>query len=265
MVLVEDVSSSSNSNETNNSNSSTNRSSTQSPQGASTSFLQKITEQKSDFVLLLSRLATILFALLYFFQSFRSTNDANVYYNKALLSSLVTSALRLRQRIPAFQMSREFFLHVIGEDSAHYLMYSLFFLSGSPMTIVLIPISTYAFLHSCAFLSQFVNDYPAIKQKLERVTANHAQIFRFVALNEIILMPLLILSIFVARSNLLLIFMYYRFLTLRYTSRRNPYTKILFTELRIAAEQFCSQPACPAFVARLCHSSIQFINRLAPM
>jgi hypothetical protein len=77
-------------------------------------------------------------------------------------------------------------------------------------------------------------------------------------------MPILILSIFVARSNFLLIFMYYRFLTLRYTSQRNPYTRTLFYEMRQSVESLCNKPACPPFVGRLCHSAIAFINRLAP-
>jgi hypothetical protein len=143
-------------------------------------------------------------------------------------------------------------------------MYSLLFLSGSPMTIVLIPITTYAILHSCSFLSQILTNYIVIKSYLDRITENHANLLRFVALNEIILMPLLILSIFVARSNLLLIFMYYRFLTLRYTSHRNPYTRTLFYELRQNVEGLCRRPACPAIVGRICQNAIAFINRLAP-
>jgi hypothetical protein len=176
----------------------------------------------------------------------------------------VTSALRLHQRLPNFEFSRQFLFNLFREDSAHYLMYSFLFLSGTPMTIVLIPIATYAFLHSCSFLSQILNHFPAIQQLCTRVTENQVNLLRFVSLNEIVLMPILILSIFVSRSNFLLIFMYYRFLTLRYTSHRNPYTRNLFYELRQSVEYLCNKPACPPVVARICHSAIGFINRLAP-
>ena len=260
MVLVEDVSSNS-ANRSQNSTTTSPRNSTR----ASPSLIQILLDRKIDSILLLSRLATIIFTIFYFLHSLRPTNEPNVYYSKALLSSIVTSALRLRQRIPQFELSREFFFNLIREDSAHYLIYSFLFLSGSPMTIVLLPICTYAMLHSCSFLSQILTDYPRIKLTLDRITASHGNVLRFIALNEIILMPILILSIFIARSNLLLIFMYYRFLTLRYMSHRNPYTKILFTELRVQAEQLCNHPSCPRFITRLCHGSISFINRLAPM
>lgn len=271
MVLVEDVTSNANSSTNKNDESASSSSpgaSSQTPprhHSSSPSIMNVLMERKSDTALLLSRIATIVFAILYFLSSFRSSGDANVYYSKALLSSAVTSILRLRQRIPAFQFSREFFINLMREDSAHYLMYSFLFLTGSPMTIVLIPITTYALLHSSSFLSQILTDLPAIKLQLERITAKHAHLLRFIALNEIILMPLLVLSIFVARSNLLLIFLYYRFLTLRYTSHRNPYTRTLFYELRQQTEYFCSQPSCPPIVSRICHTIINFINRLAPV
>ncbi|KAF7663183.1 hypothetical protein LDENG_00217480 [Lucifuga dentata] len=66
------------------------------------------------------------------------------------------------------------------------------------------------------------------------------------------------------QGSLLLPFIYYRFLTLRYTSRRNPYCRTLFTELRILLEHFIMKPACPAFFRRMCLNSIAFISRLAP-
>ena len=269
MVLVEDVTTDSASSTNGNATPPPPRNSSQPPPQrptpSSPSLINVLLERKTDAVLLLSRLATIFFTIMYILPFFRSNSDTNVYYTKALLAAVVTSALRLRQRIPTIEFSREFFLSLIREDSAHYLMYSLLFLSGSSMTIVLIPITTYAILHSCSFLSQILTNYPRIKPYFDRITENHVNLLRFVALNEIILMPLLILSIFVARSNLLLIFMYYRFLTLRYTSHRNPYTRTLFYELRQTAEHLCNRPACPPILARLCRSSIAFISRLAPV
>lgn len=270
MVLVEDVTNDSNSstNRTSSSNSSSPpRNTTQTPPrptASSPSVIHLLAERKSDAILLLSRLATIVFTIMYILPFFRSNSESTSFYSKALIASAVTSALRLRQRLPPFEFSRDFFVHITREDSAHYLMYSLLFLSGSPLTIVLIPITTYAILHSCSFLSQILTNYLRVKIYLDQITAKHASLLRFIALNEIILMPLLILSIFFGRANLILIFMYYRFLVARYTSQRNPYTRTIFFELRQTAEYYCSRPACPPIVARMCHGTIAFINRLAP-
>lgn len=270
MVLVEDVTNNSDtsSNPANDASSSTASSSSSTPpppppQSSTTpSIINTLLERKTDSVLLLSRLATIFYTIMFILPFFRT--ESNVYYTKALLSAVVTSVLRLRQRLPNFQLSREFLFNLFREDSAHYLMYSFLFLSSTPMTIVLIPIATYATLHSCSFLSQLLIGYPSIQQLCTRVTESQISLLRFVALNEIVLMPILILSIFVARSNFLLIFMYYRFLTLRYTSHRNPYTRNLFYELRIVVESVCNRPSCPQFLSRFAFNTIGFINRLAP-
>jgi len=59
------------------------------------------------------------------------------YYQKALLSNGVTSALRLHQRIPQFQLSREYMGRLFLEDSAHYLFYCLVFVTGPPVSSIL--------------------------------------------------------------------------------------------------------------------------------
>lgn len=60
------------------------------------------------------------------------------FYQRALISNAATSALRLHQRLPHFQFSREFFAMLFLEDSCHYLMFSLIFMNGYPITSILI-------------------------------------------------------------------------------------------------------------------------------
>lgn len=59
------------------------------------------------------------------------------FYQRALISNAATSALRLHQRLPHFQLSREFFGLLFLEDSCHYLMFSLIFMNGYPITSIL--------------------------------------------------------------------------------------------------------------------------------
>ena len=58
-------------------------------------------------------------------------------YQRALLSSAATSALRVHQRMPPFQLSKEYFGRLFLEDSAHYLFYSLIFVTSTPLTSIL--------------------------------------------------------------------------------------------------------------------------------
>lgn len=132
---------------------------------------------------------------------------------------------------------------------------------------------------------------------------------RFAAINEILLMPCLILMIFrlvfisnklrfiflnfffllkfkffSGRAGIFIPFVYYRFLCLRYQSRRNPYNRFVdilkngiivsifyfeiyrqaFYEMRITAEYYSQQPKCPQMVRNIALKAIAFICRLAP-
>ncbi len=69
-------------------------------------------------------------------------------YYKALMANAATSALRLHQRLPYVQLTREFFGTLFMEDSAHYLMYSLIFLYSGPIT-------RESFFYSILFMYQF--------------------------------------------------------------------------------------------------------------
>uniref|UniRef100_A0A1B0D8Z5 Uncharacterized protein n=2 Tax=Phlebotomus papatasi TaxID=29031 RepID=A0A1B0D8Z5_PHLPP len=57
---------------------------------------------------------------------------------------------------------------------------------------------------------------------------------------------------------------YYHFLTLRYSSRRNPYTRNIFYECRLAAEMLANNPSMPAIVSKIIRAGISFVSRLAP-
>ena len=55
---------------------------------------------------------------------------------------------------------------------------------------------------------------------------------------------------------------YYHFLVMRYSSRRNPYTRNAFAELRMTAESLAARS--PPFVGKVVRGGIAFVNRLAP-
>lgn len=59
-------------------------------------------------------------------------------------------------------------------------------------------------------------------------------------------------------------FVYYHFLVLRYSSRRNPYTRNMFYEMRLATEAAANNPSVPAIARNALRTSISLISRLAP-
>uniref|UniRef100_A0A3Q0SMB6 Transmembrane protein 33 n=1 Tax=Amphilophus citrinellus TaxID=61819 RepID=A0A3Q0SMB6_AMPCI len=222
----------------------------------------------ADQFLMSNKLETAMWLSRLFTVYFHCGNPSNSI-NRALLANALTSALRLHQRLPHFQLSRAFLAQALQEDSCHYLLYSLILVNSYPITMSIFPVFLFSLLHATTYTKKVLdtvgpNSMMFIRGLLDKLTSNQQNILKFIACNEIFLMPATVFMLFSGQGSLLLPFIYYRFLTLRYTSRRNPYCRTLFTELRILLEHFIMKPACPAFFRRMCLSSIAFISRLAP-
>ena len=72
-------------------------------------------------------------------------------------------------------------------------------------------------------------------------------ILRMVAFQEIFLLPFSVFMIFAGKTSLATPFLYYRFLSMRYSSRRNPYCRTICHELRLAVEALAYNPKCPGW------------------
>lgn len=59
-------------------------------------------------------------------------------------------------------------------------------------------------------------------------------------------------------------FIYYHFLALRYSSRRNPYNRNMFHELRLATESLANSPRLPPIGKKIVISGIAIVEKLAP-
>lgn len=60
----------------------------------------------------------------------------NALYQKALMSSAATSALKLHKRMAGvpFQLNRGYLNQLMIEDSFHYLIYGMVFMNNAPIT-----------------------------------------------------------------------------------------------------------------------------------
>ncbi|XP_014768673.1 transmembrane protein 33 [Octopus bimaculoides] len=215
----------------------------------------------------LTRIMTISFTILFVLPIFGGNSYS--FYQRALLSNAATSALRLYQRLPNFQLNRQYFGQLIMEDSCHYLLYSLIFINSYPITMVLAPLFLFSLLHACDYTKSILNilgsnSLQFMMNLIASLELQQSNILRFIACNEIFLMPGIVLMIFSGKASLLLPFIYYRFITMRYSSRRNPYCRTLFHEMRITVETLCSKPQCPVFLKNFCYRGIALISRLAP-
>ncbi|CAI4222234.1 unnamed protein product [Auanema sp. JU1783] len=189
-------------------------------------------------------------------------------YYKAFAAGVATSAIRLHQRIGRFALTREFFMNLLMEDSCHYLFYSALFLTSSTITMALLPIVLYATLNFANFILLVSTGYQRLRLTTLLGKFIHSQtsnILGIIACAEIFLVPLIISLVFVGQGSLVLPFVYYRFLTMRYASRRNPYTRSAFSQMKHSLLQISHSPSCPQLVGRLITMSTNFISNLAPV
>ncbi|XP_066141036.1 Krueppel homolog 2 [Euwallacea fornicatus] len=225
-----------------------------------------IIEHKIDCGLWLMRVLVILFSFGYFIPLFGESQSA---YYKALIANAAISALRLHQRLGRVQFSRQFVSQLVTEDSGHYLFYSLIFIFVAPATLVVLPVLLFAILHASSYSLTLLdtlgqNSWWGCRLLISFVEFQSLNILRFVSLTEILLMPYTVLLALTGRAGLLTPFIYYNFLAQRYASRRNPYTRNMFRELRLFFESLANKPSVPQIIKTLINNTIQFVCKLSP-
>lgn len=214
-----------------------------------------------------SRVLTIYFALGYVLP-FLYGNPINAYY-KVLMANAATSAIRLHQRLPPFQLNRAYLQQTLLEDSCHYLFFSLIFLYVQPMLLIIFPVVLFAVLHSTSYSLTLLdtlgqNSWWGARLLISLVEFQTRNILRLAAFSEIFIMPVTVLFVFFGKAGLMTPLVYYQFLVLRYSSRRNPYTRNMFHEMRLVAENFANGTSTPPILRKAVQGSISFISRLAP-
>ncbi|XP_059151075.1 transmembrane protein 33-like [Physella acuta] len=230
--------------------------------------LAHMMQNKIETTLWFTRIFTVVCSVVFLLPIFGG--NPHSFYQRALIAAAATSALRLHQRVPVVQLNMAFLRDLFAEDASHYLMYCIIFLNTYPLTISLIPVFMFALLHACSFTKTILNLMgPAslmfVRNMITKLEAQQVNILRFIASTEILLMPVIVILIFSGKCSLFLPFIYYRFLSLRYTSRRNPYNRQLFSEFNQTALYLCNKPQCPQFIRTICYKAIGFITRLAPV
>lgn len=234
----------------------------------SVSISQYVSENPMDCCLFVTRLATLFFAVCYLLPFISPVSSDSAYY-KAFAAAAATNALRMQQRVGSVSFSREFLARLLLEDSCHYLFYSILFLTSAPVTMTLLSITLFAALHAASQLVKLLTSIghggSSLAIRLASLSQQHtANCLGIIACGEIFLIPVLIAMLFVGKASIIVPFIYYRFLTLRYASRRNPNTRQAFAQMRYSLDQVAASTACPQIVRSLIYSSINLISRLAP-
>ncbi|KAI1725298.1 transmembrane protein 33 like protein [Ditylenchus destructor] len=216
------------------------------------------------------RLVTIYFAVTYLLPMFSGPAQKNAYM-KAFVAGAATNAFRLHQRMrvshqPIF--SRIFLSELFLEDSAHYLFYSLIFAMATPVTMALVPLVLYAILHSLNFGLKTANEFgfgnsPTVARLTQLKTQMTPSALSMIAWSEIALLPIFTIMIFAGKANIFFPLIYSRFLSMRYVSRRNPYTRAVFANMKQSVLSFAGNQSCPPVIRNVLIKTVAFVERLS--
>ncbi|XP_067852998.1 transmembrane protein 33-like isoform X2 [Heptranchias perlo] len=154
---------------------------------------QFMMSNKTESIMWLLRLFTLVSTFFFLFPIFGVVEGGH-FYQRALLANALTSACRLHQRLPRFQFSRAYVTQALLEDSCHYLLYSLIFITSYPITLCLVPVAVFSLLHATAYTRKILdiigpNSIPWVRSFLDKMTTHQQSLFKFIACNEILLMP----------------------------------------------------------------------------
>lgn len=231
-----------------------------------------ITADMAATTLFVMRMVTIVCTLLFVLSTMGLFGGATSFYLNAMLTSLFTFIIRLHQRQKQANInlfSRAMLTLLSTEDSGHYMLYTFFYYNQLPLTIYLLPVFLYAVLFSVTYTQGLAPFLPSsIQSTLNQLNAKIAsaqrEIKRFIAYAEVFIMLFVIWNVITGSMFILAPLMHYQFLRLRYSSKRNPYVRIVFSDLRMTLQHLTAHPRCPTAVATLVNKAIELISRLAP-
>ncbi|MCP9259343.1 Transmembrane protein 33 [Dirofilaria immitis] len=133
--------------------------------------------RQTDAILFLTRIVTVL-CTFYFILPLGTRSSQYSAYSKAFAAAAATNALRVHQRVGGLRFTREFLSTVLMEDSCHYLIYCVLFITSTPVTMALMPIFLYGLLHSMNFAIQIcyaVGKAANVADKISELIRQHTQ------------------------------------------------------------------------------------------
>ncbi|XP_014216440.1 Krueppel homolog 2 [Copidosoma floridanum] len=228
---------------------------------------QELSQDKIKAAQCAIRLITILFTFVYLLPIFGNPYDA---YYKVLLSCTATNILRLHQRVPRISFTAEFMRNLFIEDSFHYIIYTCIFQMTAPVTMVIVPVFLFALLHSASYSLTLLdrlgqNSWWGARLLISLVEFQSRSILRLCALCEILILPLTVLLIFTGRTGLFTPIIYYQFLQLRLSSRRNQFTRQVFIEITNTISSIAMKPTLPVILRKILGGFVEMMLRMTPV
>eukprot|EP00045_Choanoeca_perplexa_P001354 m.19078 g.19078 ORF g.19078 m.19078 type:complete len:234 (-) comp10893_c0_seq2:81-782(-) len=185
--------------------------------------------------LFLLRIVGVVTAVLAFLMGF-------FYYTISVYTFVLVYLIRVWQRIGRPELSRAFLTRLLSEDAGHYLLYCLL-ITSIPDPISLVPLVLYAVLAVASTLlkaCQASGSMQFLVPLATKVTSQSQSLFGSIASFEIVglLMAAIRALLAMSLSKGFRVMALMQFNQLRYYSRRNPYPKAAWDQIRAFADRY---------------------------
>ncbi|KAK5580462.1 hypothetical protein RB653_000479 [Dictyostelium firmibasis] len=189
----------------------------------------------------IAQISVIFFTLLYFI-------SGNPYFfYKALIGATIAYSIPIFNTFEGRTPDRALANQLVQNENAQFVFYCMiFYFLGSASLVYLLPNFIYSFFHVLKLLIPYTARVPFIKNLLEKINSYNTKAIDFAISIEINIILIAFFSIFSSFSNILLVFIYFRYIKLRYQFSQKIKSKV--NEYSQMADQLSTHPSCPSFI-----------------
>jgi len=183
----------------------------------------------------------------------------------ALKSSALSGLLYAYRTFGKPAFNKEYWITVLQDETLHFIFASLILLSSRPMLIGILPAACRSLLFSCRalpmVLPRFVPSfYSRIGEYVRKVNARSSELSDWASQIEVLFIFILIVSLFGADRNILLLFMWFQYLRARYLISSS--CQRAFFSIRLMADKVFLHPRCPRLITMVYGKVVAFLSSL---
>eukprot|EP00126_Sphaerothecum_destruens_P000292 Sdes_comp10343_c0_seq1m1989 len=244
------------------SSSSSTRNSSSNVSGSLLALKNYILSNRLQFLWGLSHIFLVLNSLFYIFLPLSAFSiDC---FRRAMKGGIVSYCISVHFETGNVRFSREYLQRLYANESFHYLLLCVLFLTAHPLTAVLVPLLIYSSAHASTFvvnLARISLSQPArIVNFFEKIEPYRFQAASFAAMAEIFVFLILFFQLFYGQSGFMMLFMYGQFLRGRYLL--SSFSRTAFYTIHTETEKLLMHPYCPVAVRNLYSKAVLMVRSL---
>jgi len=183
----------------------------------------------------------------------------------ALKTSALSGVLYAYRTFGKPAWNKEYWITVLQDETLHYIFASLILLQSRPMLIGILPAACRSLTFSCRALPMILprfapSLYSRIDSYLRQVNSRATELSDWASQIEVLFIFILIVSLFGADRNFLLLFMWFQYLRARYLISSS--CQRAFLSIRLMTDKVFLHARCPRGITIVYGKVVSFLSSL---